>query len=223
MPLLVLAGGFSRRMGRDKASLPWEGVPLLLRVLDRLVPIASEVWVAARPGQNLPPGDYRRIDDARPGDGPLAGLAQGLAAIDPRGGGDPTVGGVPVAVAACDYPYAEPALFRALRAAAPEAAVALALLDGRAHPLMGVWRSDVAASCARALERGARRVREVLEEVGAVEVDAAALSAIDLDRALLNVNDPSTLAGAMDRGPRAVRDPIRSPEATGEPAPRSNP
>jgi molybdopterin-guanine dinucleotide biosynthesis protein A len=221
MPLLVLAGGFSRRMGRDKATLPWEGTPLLLRVLDRLAPLASEIWVAARPGQDLPPGDYRRIDDARPGDGPLAGLAQGLAAIDPRANGDPESNGAPVAVAACDYPHAEAGLFRALRAAAPDAAVALPLLDGRAHPLMAVWRSNVAPACARALERGARRVREVLEEVDAVEIEAAALPGIDLAKALLNVNDPSTLSRALDLG--GARDLTRAPGATGEAAPRSKP
>lgn len=190
MPLLVLAGGFSRRMGRDKATLPWEGQPLLLRVIERLQPIATEIWVSARPGQELPSGAYRRIDDARPGDGPLAGLAQGLAAIDPRA--------VPVAVAACDYPYAEPALFSALRAAAPEAAVALPLLDGRAHPLLAVWRSDVAAACEGALARGERRVREVLDEVEAFEIEAAELSGIDGGRVLLNVNDPAALRSALD-------------------------
>jgi molybdopterin-guanine dinucleotide biosynthesis protein A len=212
LPLLVLAGGFSRRMGRDKASLLWDGVPLLLRVIDRLHPIASEIWVAARPGQDLPPGAYRRIDDARPGNGPLAGLAQGLAAIH--------AGGVPVAVAACDYPYADPALFSALRAAAPEAAVVLPVLDGRAHPLMAVWRSDVASSCEQALARGARRVREVLDEIDALEIEAAELPGIDAGRALLNVNDPGTLTSALDRE-RHPPEAIRFRGATGGSGPRS--
>lgn len=191
LPLLVLAGGYSRRMGRDKASLPWHGTPLLLRIIDRLGPIASEVWVAGRPGQELPRGHYRRVDDTRPGDGPLAGLARGLTAIDP--------GAIPVAVVACDYPYAEPALFPALRAAAPSAAVVLPLHRDRAHPLMAIWRSDVGSACERALIRGARRVREVLDELGACEIDAADIPGIDAERALLNVNDPEALGRARDR------------------------
>ncbi|MGH7565637.1 MAG: molybdenum cofactor guanylyltransferase [Gemmatimonadota bacterium] len=191
-PLLVLAGGYSRRMGRDKASLPWDdGVPLLLRVIDRLAPIASGIWVAARAGQELPRGDYQRVDDEYPGDGPLAGLARGLAAIEDGS----------VAVAACDYPLADPALFPVLRAAAPAVAVVLPLFQGRAHPLMAVWRSDVASSCERALARGARRVREVLDEVGAFEVEAGDLPGIDPERALLNVNDPEALERAFGRDP----------------------
>lgn len=192
LPLLVLAGGHSRRMGRDKATLEWEGTPLLLRVLGRLAPLAAEVWVAARAGQALPPGAYRRIDDERPGEGPLAGLSSGLAAI-----GAEVAEPAPVAVAACDYPYAEPELFPALLAASPGASAIVPLLDGRAHPLLAVWRSDLAPVCERALARGARRVREVLEEVGAAEVDARALLGDAAERVFQNVNDPAALKRAL--------------------------
>ncbi|HJR54180.1 MAG TPA: molybdenum cofactor guanylyltransferase [Gemmatimonadota bacterium] len=195
LPLLVLAGGHSRRMGRDKAAMEWEGTPLLLRVIGRLAPIASGVWVAARPGQALPAGDYRRIDDALPGEGPLAGLSRGLGAIARDGGA-----ASPVAVAACDYPYADPALFPALVAAASTAAAIVPLLDGRAHPLLAIWRSDLATACERALERGARRVREVLDEVDAVELDARVLIGDAAERIFQNVNDPETARRAL--GPR---------------------
>jgi molybdopterin-guanine dinucleotide biosynthesis protein A len=193
LPLLVLAGGHSRRMGRDKATLEWEGTPLLLRVVERLAPIAAEVWVAARPGQALPAGTYRRVDDERPGEGPLAGLAGGLAAI-----GGKMAESAPVAVAACDYPYAEPKLFPALLASSPAAPVIVPLLDGRAHPLLAVWRSDLAPVCERALARGARRVREVLDEVGAAEVDARTLIGDAAERVFQNVNDPAALKRALD-------------------------
>lgn len=190
-PLLVLAGGHSRRMGRDKATLLWNGTPLLLRVIRRLAPIAAEVWVAARPGQALPAGAYRRVDDELPGEGPLAGLATGLAAITAAWKT------APAAVAACDYPHADPALFPALLAASPDAAAIVPVLDGRAHPLLAVWRSDLASLCEGALARGARRVREVLDEAGAVEVDAREILGDAAERAFQNVNDPDTLRKAL--------------------------
>ena len=175
-------------MGRDKPALSWAGEPLLVRVIARLSPAADGVWVSARPGQELPPGPYVRVDDRRPGEGPLAGLAAGLAAIGGTGA---------VAVAACDYPFAGPALFAGLRRAAPGAAAAVPRHDGRIHPLMAIWRADAATACERALARGARRVREVLEEIGATEVPSERLSGIDPERALLNVNDPQALALAL--------------------------
>jgi molybdopterin-guanine dinucleotide biosynthesis protein A len=171
-------------MGCDKAGLLWEGTPLLLRVIARLRPLAGEIRVAARPGQELPAGAYVRVDDRRPGDGPLAGLAAGLSGA----GAD----GTRVAVAACDYPYADPALFAGLDAAAPEADVVLPVVDGRRHPLMALWRAEVADACERALARGARRIVDVLDEVGAVEVPLTDLPGID-PLALLNVNDRETL------------------------------
>jgi molybdopterin-guanine dinucleotide biosynthesis protein A len=195
-PLLVLAGGASRRMGCDKAALAWRGEPLLSRVIARLAPVADGIWVSARPAQVLPPGPYRRVDDARPGEGPVAGLAAGLAAI----GGDR-----PVAVAACDYPFADPALFPALRGAAPDAAAVVPVLDGRSHPLMALWSAAAAAACERALDRGARRVREVWSEIGGVEIAAAELGIEAPGRALLNVNDRHALALALDLDSDAER------------------
>jgi molybdopterin-guanine dinucleotide biosynthesis protein A len=178
-------------MGRDKANLTWDGTPLLLRVIGRLAPIAAEVWVAARPGQALPAGAFRRVDDERPGEGPLAGLSGGLAAI---GAAWDTA---PVAVAACDYPHADPALFPALLSVSPGATAIVPVLDGRAHPLLAIWRSDLAPACERALARGTRRVREVLDEVGAVEVDARELLGDAAEQAFQNVNDPEALRKAL--------------------------
>ena len=183
-------------MGRDKAGLAWRGEPLLSRVIARLSPAADGIWVSARPSQELPPGPYRRVDDRRLGEGPLAGLAAGLAEIGGSG---------PVAVAACDYPFADPALFPALRRAAPDAPVVVPVLDGRSHPLMALWRADVAAACDRALERGARRVQEALRDIGGVEIPAAKLGLDEPERALLNVNDREALALALRLDSRAKR------------------
>ncbi|HUP20757.1 MAG TPA: molybdenum cofactor guanylyltransferase [Gemmatimonadota bacterium] len=186
--VLVLAGGEGRRLGGPKATLDWGGRPLLLHVLDRLAPLAERVVVAARPGQDLPPGGYERVDDALADAGPLAGLAAGLAAIAPL---EPAA---LVAVAACDYPYADPRLFLALAAlAAATDDVVLPRHGGHAHPLQALWRARAGAACSAALDRGQRRIRSALESLSVRAVEAAELPGIDPDRALLNLNDPGDL------------------------------
>jgi molybdopterin-guanine dinucleotide biosynthesis protein A len=96
---LVLAGGQSTRMGRDKAMLPWHGRPLL----DHMIGLAREagidhVYVSGdRPG-------YRSIPDLEPGLGPLGGLASAGAAL-PDGR---------LLVLAVDMPRLTPGLLRAL-------------------------------------------------------------------------------------------------------------
>jgi molybdopterin-guanine dinucleotide biosynthesis protein A len=43
----IQAGGQSRRMGRNKALLPFAGQPLIQRVVERVRPIAAELFIVA--------------------------------------------------------------------------------------------------------------------------------------------------------------------------------
>jgi len=184
--LLVLAGGEGRRLDAPKAWIDFAGRPLLLHVLDRLAPLATtRPIVVARPRQPLPPGPYRRVDDTEPGAGPLAGLAAGLGAVERAASR--------VAVSACDYPFADPALFRALHAADREADVVVPRGAGHLHPLQAVWRSDAGPVCAALLAEGERRVRFALARLTTRVIEARDLEGVDPDRALLNVNVPAEL------------------------------
>lgn len=86
---ILLAGGRSTRMGRDKALLAWQGRPLIDHMLDRLREAgASRVHVSGdRPA-------YGGIADAWPGRGPVAGIASVL----------PACGDGPVVVVPVDLP-----------------------------------------------------------------------------------------------------------------------
>jgi molybdopterin-guanine dinucleotide biosynthesis protein A len=77
---IVLCGGRSRRMGRDKASLPFGEETMLERVVRIVSQVLEEVWVVAREGQEII-GDYRIARDPNEGLGPLAGLRAGLEAM----------------------------------------------------------------------------------------------------------------------------------------------
>ena len=77
---IVLAGGASRRMGRDKRFLDLNGVSLLERVLARLRPLVSELIVVTRDPEPLAGLDARAVTDRYPGMGVLAGVHAGLSA-----------------------------------------------------------------------------------------------------------------------------------------------
>jgi molybdopterin-guanine dinucleotide biosynthesis protein A len=83
---VVLAGGASRRMGRDKATMPHPGRPDLTMVEHTVVALAGRcapVFVVAAPGQPLPAMDARIIDDPVRGVGPLLAATSDLAhAVD---------------------------------------------------------------------------------------------------------------------------------------------
>jgi molybdopterin-guanine dinucleotide biosynthesis protein A len=77
---VLLAGGESRRMGKDKAIVLFRGKPLwevqlgLLRKLD-----PAEIFVSARTDPSWRPGDVQFVADVPPSRGPLSGLAASLA------------------------------------------------------------------------------------------------------------------------------------------------
>jgi molybdopterin-guanine dinucleotide biosynthesis protein A len=104
---MVLAGGRSTRMGRDKALLDWHGQPLLKRQLDALRAAGMD---DVRVSGDRP--DYRGVADARPGLGPLAGLAAVAGE---------TVGEADLLVIPVDMPLLQAALLRRLRDERPQA------------------------------------------------------------------------------------------------------
>lgn len=76
---LVLAGGASRRMGRDKALVEWDG----RRAIDLVFALAGEIC-----GEVLiSGGDYGLpfVADPHPGAGPVAGVLAGAAALQAKG------------------------------------------------------------------------------------------------------------------------------------------
>ena len=102
--LVIQAGGESRRMGRDKALVPFLGQPLIQRVLERLRPVAEEHLITTNHPQNYLFLGLPLITDIFPGRGALGGLYTALqAARNPF-----------VAVVACDMPFANPQFFQTL-------------------------------------------------------------------------------------------------------------
>jgi molybdenum cofactor guanylyltransferase len=84
---IVLAGGGSSRMGRDKSWLPLDGRPLLAHVIELLGRRCAPIVVSARAGQELPvvAAPLLRVDDPVVDAGPLIGLRAALGLLDARG------------------------------------------------------------------------------------------------------------------------------------------
>ena len=77
--LVVLAGGRSQRMGKDKATLAANGKTLVARIIERLGPVVDETIVAAGPNQ-IEAVAAKIVADEFPAAGPLAGIHAGLRA-----------------------------------------------------------------------------------------------------------------------------------------------
>lgn len=131
---LVLAGGRSTRMQRDKATLPYQGRNQLDRAMELLQPWVLQAFVSVRPDQRQDPARarYAQVVDTHAGLGPIAGIAAAQA-LRP---------GAAWLVLACDLPYLDADTIGQLLAARDPARVATAYRsahDGLPEPLCAIW------------------------------------------------------------------------------------
>ncbi|WP_442484171.1 molybdenum cofactor guanylyltransferase [Aeoliella sp. SH292] len=171
---LILCGGTSRRMGRDKATLDFAGEPMLARVVRRLsatIPVENILCVAAN-GQALPPlpSPVRIVFDRQEDCGPLEGLATGLSALADADA---------VFVTTCDAPLIVPEVpeFLARQLANHDAVVPR--INGQLYPLTAVYQPRVASVADSRLARGERRVIDWVTELDVRYLSREELTAVD--------------------------------------------
>ncbi len=236
---LILAGGASRRIGEPKPFLEIGGRPLLERLLAATESLGDVVlavddparFVAAlgrvgwEPAPGAAPAEFRRgarkaliVADPEPGQGPLAGLASGLAAIETGY----------CWVVSCDLPFVtgelgtwlldrlELAMHRRGVAGSEARAVDAVIprIDGRWQPLCAAYRRSAGRAAADLVERGIRSVHALLDAIAVEAVSRRELESVgDPDRLLFNLNTRKDL----ERARRLAEDPPAA--ANGPPAP----
>jgi molybdenum cofactor guanylyltransferase len=150
---VVLAGGRSLRMGRPKATLEWHGSTFVRRVSGLVArSVDGPVVVVRAPGQPLPELPFEVVEDESEGEGPLQGIAAGLAAL--RGRADIAY------VSAVDVPLLDPNFVRRVVAAVGDADAAA---PAEPQPLAAAYRVELADTAERLLAAGERRARALLE------------------------------------------------------------
>jgi molybdopterin-guanine dinucleotide biosynthesis protein A len=140
---VLFAGGESRRMGKDKATVLFRGKPLWQIQLDLLRALQpAEIFVSARTEPAWKPRDIRFVGDDPPSRGPLSGLAASLARI----------GTDHLLVLAIDMPFMTEAHLRLLRQGIKPGCGVIPMIGDRAEPLSAIYpaecRGDMEAATA---------------------------------------------------------------------------
>lgn len=184
---VVLAGGESRRMGRDKATLTvaglFDGRTLVEHVVSMIGQRCDPAFVVAAAGQSLPDLAAQVLRDEVPGQGPLPALGLGLGAAAGAGADH-------AFVCAVDMPNLTSELIDRLTESARASGADVVLpVAGRDHYLAAVYRTALAGTIAGLVAAGERRV-------GAL-IDAVEVQRIELADAgpLTNLNSPDDIAG----------------------------
>ncbi|MEO5741157.1 MAG: molybdenum cofactor guanylyltransferase [Vicinamibacterales bacterium] len=186
---VVLCGGRSTRMGQDKGSLQFGDQTMLERILRIVRGIADDVIVVARRDQQVP-ASVTVVHDAVEDLGPLAGIASGLAASAT----DLNI------VVACDMPLIKPEVLQRLLSMIGDHDACVAVADGHASALCGIYRSRIANDAQALLDSGERRVMRLLDHLQTKRVDAAVFRDIDADlETFISVDTPGKYADAVVR------------------------
>ena len=183
---LILAGGSSSRMRRDKAALAYGGETQLDRTFDLLARHVSRVFVSVRAAQTAEPTRASRpmIVDSFAGEGPLAGIRSALAA-------HPHAAWL---VLACDLPFLSEAALSQLLSGRDASGLATAfrsIHDDLPEPLCAIWEPAAAAPLAAYQDGGGNCPRKFL-----IRNAVPLLDPVD-KRALDNVNTPEEYAQAQ--------------------------
>ncbi len=188
---IVLAGGLSRRLGRNKALEPVGGEVLVNRVLRRVGEVADEtLLVVANLDQAdalpLPPSTSI-VTDAYPDSGSLGGIYTGLRAASSGWG----------LVVACDMPFLNVALLQRMIELRPGFDVIVPELDGRPEPTHALYAKACLDNIRPRLEAGQFKIAGFFEDVRVRTVSQVEVVEYDPDRlSFFNVNTQADLERA---------------------------
>ena len=188
---IILAGGLSRRLGRDKAVEPINGQPLIGRVMDTLSGIADELVVVVNTpqrGRELPlPDSAVAAVDIYPNAGSLGGIFTGLSAASNQWG----------IVAACDMPFLNIDLLSHLLSFRESHDAVVPVLDHRPEPTHAAYSKACLSAIEARLEAGDLKIARFFDDVRVKYVSQQRVEEIDPGRlSFFNVNTEEDLTRA---------------------------
>ena len=185
---VVLAGGKNIRMGRNKATLPWQQTDFLHVILHRLSGVCSELIVVTNTPLSIQLPNVLAVSDIIPQCGPLSGIHAGL-----------TYASSPTAfVTACDMPYLQPAAVAWVGSSLGEWD-AVAPDDGNfREPLFACYAKTCIPIIERLLAQGIRKTQTLFDHIRYKSVPVDELRRFDPSlRLLQNINAPEDYERAL--------------------------
>jgi molybdenum cofactor guanylyltransferase len=178
---IVLSGGESRRMGRDKAFLMLDGIPLIEHVLRTLRAVFPRIIIVTNDPASYVPYRAVVVTDAVTKQGPLTGIYSGLL----HSQDDYNF------VVACDMPFLTPGLISYMAGLADGHDIVAPMVDGYLEPLHAFYRRRLLPVIEERLGRDARQIRGIYSEARVRYVTETEIDRYDPERrSFKNLNTP---------------------------------
>ena len=178
---IILAGGKSSRMGRDKGLIVHDGKTFVERIIDAMRPLVDEIILVAN-NSEYDRFKVRRVPDLIPDAGPLAGVYTGLHFSETEKN----------LALSCDVPLITTGILEQLILASDEDHDIIQLeSQGNTLPLIALYKKHCENTFQKLLEEGERRLQTAV-----THCHVKTISLDDNDaRYVINVNTPDQLKG----------------------------
>ncbi|KAB0671254.1 molybdenum cofactor guanylyltransferase [Oryzomonas sagensis] len=187
---VILAGGASSRMGRNKALLMVDGMPLIEKIHRTMIQLFRDVVLVTNTPEVYAFLPCRTVTDIYPGFGSIAGLHAGLAASSEEW----------IFVAACDAPFINPDVIRMLSAVSAGYDAVVPISEGGKEPLHALYGRRCLAEIEQVIRQGDRRLLILLDRVRTRYVTPEERASIPgAELSFCNVNTPDEYAAMVGK------------------------
>ncbi len=177
---IIAAGGDAKRMGRDKASLPYKGTTMALYLAKKYEELGPVAFAVDKKGK-FDTGDYPVYEDAEISDGPMNALSSAFANTDEEF----------VFIASLDMPYVEPALIkRLLEMVGRKDACVIEKANGEVEGFCGVYHQECEFFVNDVIRIGINTFQRLLFQINVRYVKPAELPEFDIEHMTKRILTP---------------------------------
>ena len=182
MTSIILAGGKSSRLGRNKALQVIDGKSLIQRVIDRLAMLSTEIIIVTAHGKEIPcysTVEIKTVADIYPEKGPLVGIYSGLVSSS---------GSRAIAVG-CDTPFLSVSLLKYMTQICSVYDVVVPRVKNKLEPLCAVYSKNCSGPIQKLLEQNELKIDKLFSMVKVKYVEEDVVNRFDLKHlSFFNIN-----------------------------------
>jgi len=187
MTSIILAGGKSSRLGRNKALQAIGGKSLIQWVIDRVAILSTEIIIATARGESIPCSSAARIKtvaDIYPGKGPLVGIHSGLVASSSSR----------AIVVGCDTPFLSVRLLEYMAQTPATFDVVVPRIKDKVEPLCAVYSKNCVAPIRELMNQDEHKIVELFPMVRVRYIEEEEIDSFDPEHlSFFNINSQDDL------------------------------
>lgn len=182
---IILSGGKSSRMGKEKGLVDFQGKPLISYAINAIKPLVNSIIIGANNELNeYQKLGYKIVEDEVRHIGPLGGILSALRQSD-------TMYNI---ILSCDMPFINKEALQFMNQQRNDYDIVVAAHNGnKIEPLCGIYSKNTLPIIENAIENGNYKLRDIFGKVSFATVNINASLPFYSDKLFYNINKPEDI------------------------------